>query len=351
MLVDLRSDTVTRPTAAMRDVIARATVGDDVYGDDPSVNALEERVAELLGKEAALFVPSGTMSNQLAIRAQTRLGDDMILHARAHIHRYEGGGAAMLSGVTTRTVDSMDGGLPVDALEAAYHDATADIHLTQTSLVAMENTHNLCGGLVLPEENVRAVARWTQARGVALHLDGARLWNAAVASGRTEAELAAPFDTVSVCFSKGLGAPVGSALAGSAATIERARRFRKVLGGGMRQAGLLAAAALHALEHHRARLADDHRRAKAFAHAIASFPGLFVDPSTVHTNLVYFAAVGSAFARPCTGDDDTLDTRLTARGVLMSTSAYGARAAFHLDVDDEGLERAIEALRAVTSDP
>lgn len=334
----------------MRDAMASATVGDDVFGDDPSVVALEARVAGLLNREAALFVPSGTMSNQLAIRAHTQPGDDVILHERAHIHRYEGGGAALLSGVTTRTLDSLDGGLPVDQLDSRFNDAYADPHQTRTALVAMENTHNLCGGLVVPQANIEAVAAWARGRGVAMHLDGARLWNAAAASGRSEAELAAPFDSVSVCFSKGLGAPVGSALVGSTALVTRARRFRKVFGGGMRQAGILAAAALHAIDHHRARLVDDHRRARAFAEAIALMPGILVAPETVHTNLVYFAAIPAAFARPPLDPSDTLQARLNAQSVWLIGNPMGARAVFHHDVDDAGLARAIEAMRVATSD-
>jgi threonine aldolase len=348
MTVDLRSDTITRPTPAMRHAIATAVVGDDVFGDDPTVLQLQATVAALLGKEDALFVPSGTMSNQLAIRAHTQAGDDVILHERAHIHRYEGGGAAQLSGVTTRTLDSLDGGLPVDELDSRFNDAYSDPHQTRTSLVAMENTHNLCGGLVVPQDNVLAVAAWARSKGIGFHLDGARLWNAAAASGSTEASLAEPFDTVSVCFSKGLGAPIGSALVGRSDLIQRARRFRKVFGGGMRQAGILAAAALHALEHHRTRLPDDHRRAQLFARAIADMPGILVAPDTIHTNLVYFAAIPSAFQRPPLTDDDTLVQRLKARGVLITGNNRGARAVFHLDVDDDGLQQAIDAMRHAT---
>lgn len=349
MLVDLRSDTVTRPSQEMRRSMADAPVGDDVFGDDPTLNAFEEFVADLLGKEAGVFVPSGTMSNQLAIRAQTEPGDDVILHERAHIHRYEGGGAAVLSGVTTRTLDSMDGSLPVDELEGRFNDAYADPHQTRSRLVCMENTHNLCGGLVVRQSNVVDVAAWARARGLSMHLDGARLWNAAAASGVSEAELAAPFDTVSVCFSKGLGAPVGSMLVGPADVIHRARRFRKVFGGGMRQAGILAAAARHAVEHHRAGLAADHQRARAFANAIADLPGIMVAPETIHTNLVYFAAISSAFTSPPTDPADTLVARLKEHGVLITGNAKGARAVFHRDVDDEGLERAVEAMRVATA--
>jgi threonine aldolase len=348
MIVDLRSDTVTRPSQEMRRAMADAPVGDDVFGDDPTVNAFEAFVADLLGKEAGVFVPSGTMSNQLAIRAQTQPGDDMILHERAHIHRYEGGGAALLSGVTTRTLDSLDGTLPVDELDGRFNDAYADPHQTRSRLVCMENTHNLCGGLVVPQSNVIAVADWARAHGLAMHLDGARLWNAASETGISEADLAAPFDTVSVCFSKGLGAPIGSMLVGSAEVIHRARRFRKVFGGGMRQAGILAAAAMHAVEHHRANLHADHQRARAFAHAIAGLPGIMVAPDTIQTNLVYFGAVASAFNTPSTNPADTLTSRLKEHGVLITGNSKGARAVFHLDVDDAGLERAVQAMRVAT---
>lgn len=347
-VVDLRSDTVTRPTPAMRAAMAAAEVGDDVFGDDPTVHALEAKVAQLLGKEAALLVPSGTMANQLAVRVHCRPGDEAIVHAGAHVLNYEGGAAAALSGVTLRALASTDGSLGVAAVAAALHLAD-DPHLAPTRLICFENTNNACGGTVVPEADVAAVANLARSHGLAMHLDGARLWNAAVATGRPLTALAACFDTVSVCLSKGLGAPVGSLLAGTRAHIHHARRVRKQFGGGMRQAGILAAAGLHALEHHLARLADDHHRARTLAEGIAEVPGLTVDRARVETNLVYFdvdpdhpaAQAGLAQARI------DLTARLRARGVWIAGTASRLRAVTHLDVDDAGIERALAELRSV----
>lgn len=346
MRVDLRSDTVTRPTAGMRAAMAAADVGDDVFRDDPTVLELEERVAALLGKEAALFVPSGTMANQIAVRVHCAPGTELICHAGAHVFNYEGGGAA-LAGVQVRPIDSADGLLPVAALDRAYHD-DSDTHLAPTACVALENTHNGCGGVVLDPAGVAAVADWAQRKHVALHLDGARLWNAAVASGAAPDALAAPFHTVSVCFSKGLGAPAGSALAGSRAAIKKALRVRKAMGGAMRQAGILAAAALHALDYHVDRLAQDHRRAKALAAALAATPGLTCDLDRVQTNLVYF---GVAPGHPLGALDErgrpAIVAQLAERGVLITGSAARLRAVLHLDVDDAGLAHTVAALETL----
>lgn len=275
-IFDLRSDTVTRPTPAMREAMARAEVGDDVYGEDPTVNQLEQRVAEILGKEAALFVPSGTMGNQIALLCHTRRGEEVLIGEDAHLAFDESGAAAAWSGVQFRTVGR--GGLfSVDELAEAIMEP--DDHCPPQSLCALENPHSRGGGVVFEQEEVRAIAALAKKSGLGLHLDGARLWNAAIATKLSPAELAAPFDTINVCFSKGLGAPVGSALCGSAKTIAAARRFRKMLGGGMRQAGILAAGALYALEHHRERIALDHAAAKQIAARLreldARFPGRF----------------------------------------------------------------------------
>ena len=345
--IDLRSDTVTRPTAAMRAAMFDAPLGDDVFGDDPSVNALEAKAAALLGKERALFVPSGTMANQLALRAHTRLGDEVLLHRKSHIFNYESGGAPAISGVSLRTLDSKDGTLCPDAVEENLHTCD-DPHFAPTSLVCFENTHNGCGGVVVDGANVLAVAERVRPHGIRMHLDGARLMNAAVASGRSAAEIAAPFDTVSLCLSKGLGCPVGSVLAGDAEAIARAYRFRKMLGGGMRQAGVLAAAGSHALDHHVARMADDHRRARTLAEALDAMPGVTVALERVQTNLVYF---GLAKDHPLAGVTDDGQSRLVRaleeHGVWITGGLYRLRAVTHLDVDDACLERAIEAFRAV----
>ena len=287
-MIDLRSDTVTRPTPGMRAAMAAAAVGDDVYGEDPTVNQLQERVAHLLGKDAALFVPSGTMSNQIAVRVHCRPGDEMLCDDTCHIFTWEAGAAAALSGVTARTLPGDFGVLDVAQLRDKIRPTNE--HYAQTRLVSLENTHNRGGGRVYPVEKMRAIADWAHANQLMTHLDGARLWNAHVASGVSLADWAAPFDSVSVCFSKGLGAPVGSALVGSQDFIAQARRHRKLFGGAMRQAGILAAAALYALDHHVTRLADDHRNAKTIAQAVTATPGLRLDPPYVETNLVWFEA-------------------------------------------------------------
>ncbi len=266
--IDLRSDTVTRPTAGMREAMASAEVGDDVFGDDPTVLHLQERVADLLGKEAALFVPSGTMGNQLALRAQTRPGDQVVCEAAAHVFNHEGGAPAALSGVMISCIATDDGVLRWDLIEPVLNPD--DVHFAPPSLVCLENTHNLAGGRVVPQAEVVAVGREAHDRGLRVHLDGARLWHAHVATGLPLAELAAPADTVCVCFSKALGAPVGSVLAGDRGTIVRAHRVRKQLGGGMRQVGVLAAACLYALDFHLERLAEDHQHARQVADGLAN---------------------------------------------------------------------------------
>jgi len=261
--LDFRSDTVTRPDEAMRHAIAHAEVGDDVFVDDPTVLRMEERVAELLGKEAALFVASGTMSNQVALAIHTRHGDQILLEADSHIYHYEGGGPAALSGLWPTLVSGRDGELRWPEVEAAL--AIDDPHLPKPSLVCLENTHNRAGGTIISLESIQEVGDGCRERKLAFHLDGARIWNASIASGIALDQWCAPFDTISVCFSKGLGAPVGSCLAGTASDMALARRIRKRFGGGMRQVGLLAAACLHALDHNLARLAEDHANAQLIA--------------------------------------------------------------------------------------
>jgi threonine aldolase len=339
--IDLRSDTVTRPTPAMLEAIAAAEVGDDVFGEDPTVRRLEERTAELLGKETALFTPSGTQANQIAIGAHTRPGDELVCSSTSHVYVWEGGGIARLWGVTPRTLPGRNGLLTRADLEGMIRPD--DPHYPRTRLVTLENTHNRGGGRVQPLDEIRAIAQWTRQHGLALHLDGARLMNAVVASGNTAAQWARPFDTVAICFSKGLGAPVGSALAGPTELIRRhAHRLRKVLGGGMRQAGVVAAAALHALEHHVDRLAQDHAHAQILAQAVQATDGLELESGPVETNLVWIAV------DPGLATAQEVAACLRAQGVLVAAlGPQVLRACTHLDVDRTAVETAAEAIRAV----
>ena len=330
--VDLRSDTVTRPSRAMREAMLNAAVGDDVYGEDPTVIELERRTAELLAKESALFVPSGTMSNQIALLVHTRPGDEVVIGEGAHIAFYESGAGAALAGVQF-AIAGTGGVFGPEALAAMVKPAF-DYH-PRTSLVCLENTHNRAGGRIFPQALAEAVVERARGFGLSAHLDGARLWHAALASGTSEAALARCFDTVSVCFSKGLGAPVGSALVGSRDAIRHARRFRKMLGGGMRQAGILAAGALFALEQQRLRLALDHDSARELGRVLGSASGVRVVPP--ETNIVSFAVPG----RSAAGVVDAA----RQRGVLLNaTSADTLRAVTHLDVSFSDLTRAAERL-------
>jgi threonine aldolase len=336
-LIDLRSDTVTRPTPAMRAAMAAAEVGDDVFGDDPTVNRLQDRLAEMLGKEAALYVPSGTMSNQIAVRLHCQRGDELICESQCHIFNYEQGGAAQLSGVSARAVEGKFGVLDLAQISGLVR--ADDPHCTPTRLVCLENTHNRGGGRVLPFENVAAICDWARLQNLATHLDGARLFNAVVASGIEAARWAEHFDTVSVCFSKGLGAPVGSALAGPRGLIQKAVRHRKVFGGGMRQAGIIAAAALYALEHHVERLAEDHANARLLGDAIRALPGLELRPPEIDTNMVIFHVADEL------GTAAQFCDELAGRGLL--THPFGpqlVRAVTHLDVGRPDIERACEIL-------
>ena len=333
-LVDLRSDTVTRPTAAMRQAMAAAEVGDDVFADDPSVNALQDKIAGMLGKEAALFMASGTQSNLVAIMSHCGRGDEYIVGQMAHTYRWEGGGAAVLGSVQPQPLEhEADGSLSVAAIEAAIKPD--DAHYARSRLLCLENT---LGGKVLAPAYLEEACALSKRRGLSTHLDGARLFNAAVATGsdsRAAARrIAEPFESVSVCFSKGLGAPVGSALVGSREFIQRAHRWRKMVGGGMRQAGVLAAAASHALEHHVDRLADDHVLARRPAEGLQGLPGLTVEPP--QTNIVFADLVGDRAPG--------LMAHLKSRGVL-ATGLYRLRFVTHLDVDAAGVDRAIAAVR------
>jgi threonine aldolase len=318
----------------MREAMAKAEVGDDVFGEDPSVNRLQERVAALLGKPAALFFPSGTMANQAALRLHTRPGDVVIAARDAHILRAEGGAAAALSGLQIETIGS-DGTFGPDEVRAALHPA--DVHYAPTTLLAIENTHNAAGGRIFRPDALDAAQRAARDAGLALHCDGARLWNAAVALGVPPADLAAPFDTVSVCLSKGLGAPLGSLVAGSAEDIATLRRIRKQLGGGMRQAGVVAAAGSYALDHHLARLAEDHANARRLANGLAALGCVIaVEPET---NIVLFrVADPAAFQRAA-----------RERGVLFSRiSPHALRAVTHLDVGAADVDEALERIRPLT---
>jgi threonine aldolase len=285
--IDLRSDTVTRPTDAMRRAMAEAEVGDDVYFEDPTVNRLQEEAAALFGKEAALFVPSGTMGNQICLRLQTRPGTEVVVEERSHIFNYEMGAAAMLSGVTLRPVAGENGHLGWEEVRAAIHHR-APYYVTPTSLVALENSHNMAGGTVMSLKEMEAICEGARALGLPTHLDGARIFNAALALGCQVAEIARPFHTVMFCLSKGLGAPIGSMIVGSKALIKEAVSFRKLLGGGLRQVGVLAAAGLIALRESPAKLAEDHAKAKRLASGLAELPGIAIDPERVETNIVIF---------------------------------------------------------------
>jgi threonine aldolase len=337
--VDLRSDTLTQPTPAMREAMAAAEVGDDVFGEDPTVRALETETAALLGKEEAVFTVSGTMANGLAVRSHTEPGDEILIEANAHIYYYEGGGPAALSGVMCRCLQGERGVFSAADVESALRPS--DSHFPRTRLVCVENTHNRGGGKIWPLERIEEIAGAARLHGLQMHLDGARLWNAAVASGIAERQWAAPFDTVSVCFSKGLGAPVGSALAGPKALVARARRFRKMFGGGMRQAGIIAAGALFALRNHRARLAEDHANARALAEGISRCKGVEVAPAEVETNMVRFRVPGMPAQQ--------VVDRLRACGVLaLAADRLTIRAVTSLMVSAEDIGVAVKAIAKVT---
>ena len=333
-MIDLRSDTVTRPSEAMRDAMARAPVGDDVYGEDPTVNRLQDMLADLLGKAAALFVPSGTMANQLSIRAHTQPGQEVILESTAHIVRYEQGAAAALSGVQLHWVRGERGLLTAEQIEAAIRPN--DSHTIPTALICLENTHNSGGGSIYPLaaiERIRAVA---QHHRIPMHLDGARLFNAVVATGVSAADYVQHFDTVSVCLSKGLGAPVGSLIAtDDRALLDKLRRFRRMYGGAMRQAGILAAAGIYALEHNIARLAEDHAHANRLAQILHKIPSVSLNPAHVETNIIVFEVTDNRRSPA------EIVATLRQDGVLINTiGGRRFRAVTHLDITSEGIEQA-----------
>jgi threonine aldolase len=332
-VIDLRSDTVTRPGSGMRAAMAQAEVGDDVYGEDPTVGALERRVAELLGHEAGLFVPSGSLGNQLGVRMLVPPGHELVCDSLAHVARAELGAAAVFAGVTFRTWRATRGLLDVDAVRDLIAP-DAGPYLVSTAAIAVENTHNFGGGSVQPADQMRAVIELARANGLRVHLDGARLWNAHIATGTGLAELAAGFDTVSVCLSKGLGAPVGSVLVSSADRIADARVWRKRYGAGMRQVGILAAAGLYALDHNLARLADDHAHARTLGVALGA------DPADVPTNIVVLDVDDAAAVA---GKAAEQGVRVSALGPRL------LRLVTHLDVDENGIDRAVEVLRPLVA--
>jgi len=342
-MIDLRSDTCSRPTAAMRRAMAEAEVGDDVYGDDPTVKALERATAEILGKEDAVYMPTGTMTNQVGIRTHTEAGDAVLFDQNAHVYLLEGGAPSAYAGVLPRLLPGVRGIFTPADVKAVAGAATRHPFLPATGaiparLLCVENTHNIGGGSIWPLASLAAVAKAGRECGLSLHMDGARLWHASAATGIAEASYAAEFDSVSVCFSKALGAPIGSCLAGRREFIDRARRFKRQVGGGLRQAGIVAAGALHALLHHRSRLPETHEMARQFAEGLAATDGIDIDPAAVETNIVRFRLrrqAASAFVEEA-----------HRRGVWMLPSgADGVRAVFYLDIRPADTVAALEAIR------
>ncbi len=344
-MIDLRSDTVSKPTPAMREAMAQAVVGDDVYGEDPTVNHLQEISAEMLGKEAALFIPSGTMGNLAAILAHCTRGDEVILGSSSHTFLYEAGGYAVLGGVHPHLVPNQpDGTMELNAIRNAIRPP--DVHQPISRLVCLENTHNRCGGAPLSQEYTRAVSDLAHQHALKLHLDGARIFNAAAAQGVPARNLAAPADSVTFCLSKGLCAPVGSVLCGSQEFIHRAHRIRKQLGGGMRQAGIIAAAGIVALESMVDRLGEDHQRAERLADGLRDIPGIILDPGTPRTNMIFLSLADQAG----TPDATTVVEALAARGVLVGVSGTNRfRLVIHYWIDDPAVDLAVEAFHAVLS--
>ena len=338
--IDLRSDTITQPTADMRRAMFAATVGDDVFAEDPTINALQEKAARLLGKEAAIFVASGTMANQLSIKAHTQPGDEVIIEAGAHAMNFEGGAGAVLSGVQFFGVPGSRGIIDAAQVEAAIR--VDDVHFPVSRLIVIENTHNRGGGSVFPLGKIQQIRELATRRGLRMHMDGARLWNACVATGTSPAAYAAPFDSVSVCLSKGLGCPVGSLVLGSKDFIKRVRRFRKMVGGGWRQAGFLAAAGIYALDHHIDRLQEDHRKALKLAQGLAEIKNVVINPAEVETNILFFDV--SRVERTA----QEVAAAAKAKGVLLHpTAKTRIRCVTHLDVSFEDIDHALGAIEAV----
>ena len=337
--IDLRSDTVTVPSPPMRLAMTSAEVGDDVYGEDPTVNHLQDMVASLLGKESALFVPSGVMANQIAVKVHTQPGDEVIAEAGSHVFNYETAAAAFISNVQIHTIEGKRGVFTADQIPGAVRSPV--YYNPKTRLICLENTHNRAGGTIYPLEEVRRISSIAHDNEILMHLDGARLWNAWMATGIHPREYAQWFDTVSVCFSKGLGAPVGSALVGSREIVDRARKIRKILGGGMRQAGILAAGAIYALENNVERLKEDHQKARFFAEELSAVPGFSIDMDSVQTNIVI---IDISKTGKTTGEIIAL---LRALNVLISEmSRTTIRAVMHLNVSMDQVVRAAEIMKA-----
>jgi threonine aldolase len=343
-MIDLRSDTVTKPTPAMRRAMADAEVGDDVYGEDPTVNRLQDAAAEIFNKEAALFVPTGSMGNQIAVKLHTTHGDEVVIEERGHIYNYEMAAMSAIAGALARPVKSVSGSgiLSWADIEPALHTAAAPYYVARTGLIALENSHNLAGGRLLSRAGTEEICTKAHKLNLPVHLDGARIFNAAQALGESVAALAAPCDSVMFCLSKGLGAPVGSVLLGTREFIEEARRWRKLLGGGMRQVGVLAAAGIVALEESPARLAEDHANARRLAEGIAAMPGMSIDPAQIETNIVIFDVSG-------TGQSAADICRLMSeQRVLASGFGESIRMVTHYDVTSADIDRALDALRHAT---
>jgi threonine aldolase len=343
-MIDLRSDTVTRPTPEMRQAIANAEVGDAVIDIDPTVDRLEKLTAQLLGKETALYMPSGSMTNQIAIRIHCDRGSEFLCEADCHIYQYEQAAFAQLSGLVAHTIPGSDGVLKVEQLAGMIRPEND--HMVRTRLVCLENTHNRWGGRVQPQDEVVRICDWAKANGLKRHLDGARLWNAAAATGKSEQELAEPFDSISVCFSKGLGAPVGSALAGPADFITEARRARKLFGGAMRQAGIIAAGALYAVENHRQRLAQDHAHAQQIGDACRSCGPLSIRGGRIDSNIVI------CDIDPQWGTVEHLIQRLAQQGIdSLSMGAQAIRFVTHMDVSEQQINEACQIIQSVAGKP
>lgn len=338
--IDLRSDTVTKPTKAMRKAMAEAEVGDDVFGDDPTVNRLQAMVAERLGKEDALYVPSGSMGNAISVKVHTSPGDEIIVERFGHIVNYEVANAAVFSAVQTNMIDGSNGVITREQVEPLLKEQS--LHTPGTKLICMENTHNRAGGTVFPLYEMKKLRELADERGIRVHLDGARLWNAHVAEGISFEEYTSCADSVSVCFSKGLGAPIGSCIAGSKPFIDTARRVRKMLGGGMRQVGILAAAAIYAMENHIDRLKEDHENARLLAEGLSKIDGIRIDLDTVHTNIVIFDVAKTGITAP------RIIEKWQKLGVLgLAISESRIRIVTHLDVTRQECETALEKFREV----
>ncbi|MCB0723503.1 MAG: aminotransferase class I/II-fold pyridoxal phosphate-dependent enzyme [Ignavibacteriae bacterium] len=337
-MIDLRSDTVTKPSKQMLEAMVNADLGDDVFAEDPTVNKLQQRCAELTGKDRALFVPTGCMANQLAVKAHTNSGDEIICEAECHIFNYETAAPAIISDVLVRQLPGTSGYFSRKDLEQAIRPP--DYYYPKSSLMCLENTHNRAGGAIIPIDAIEELTSYAKERGLKRHLDGARIFNASVETGIPIKEYASHFDTISFCFSKGLGAPVGSILCGDDESITKAHKWRKILGGGMRQAGVLAAAGLYALDNNIERLKEDNARAKKFAEELSRIDGFEIDPSNVHTNIIIFASSRI--------NKDDLVKKLSEKGVLISFGNYDfLRIVFHLGIDDADLEKALDAFKSL----